>query len=50
MLLNYFKLNYSTNLKLNFGLFYFKLIYVISSYTLGYSRSLYFMILRVILS
>jgi hypothetical protein len=40
--LNYFKLNYSTNLRLYLRLFYFKLIYVISSYTLSYSRSFYF--------
>jgi hypothetical protein len=43
--LNFLKLNHSTNLKLHFRLFYFKLIYVISSYILGYSRSLYFMLL-----
>jgi len=44
-LLSYCKLNYSTNLKLHPRLFYFKLIYVISSYTLSNSRSFYFMLL-----
>jgi hypothetical protein len=43
--LNYFKFNYSTNCRLYLRLFYFKLIYLISSYTLSYSRSLYFMLL-----
>jgi len=42
--LNYLKLNYSTNLRLSFILFYVKLIHVISSYILNYSRSFYFML------
>jgi hypothetical protein len=33
------------NLKLYLRLFYFKLIYIISSYVLGYLKSFYFMLL-----
>jgi len=46
---NYFKLNYSTNFMLYFRVLK-KLIYVISNYTLNYSRSFYFMLLQIILS
>jgi len=42
---SYYKLNYLANFRLYIKLFYFKLIYVISSYILHYSRSLYFMLL-----
>jgi len=42
--LNYFGLNHLDNLRLYLRLFYFKLIYVISNYTLSYSKSLYFML------
>jgi hypothetical protein len=44
MILSYFsysKLNYSTNFRLYLKLFYFKLIYVISSYTLIYYKLFY---------
>jgi hypothetical protein len=48
--LNYLKLNHSINRKLYLRLFYFKLTHVISSYTLSYSGSLYFMLSKIILS
>jgi len=47
---NYSKLNHSTNFRLYFRLFYFKLIYVISNYTLSYSRYILFYIIIIILS
>jgi hypothetical protein len=45
----YFKLNYLTSPRLYFRLFFFKLLYVISNFTLDYSRSLYSMLLEIIL-
>jgi hypothetical protein len=50
IILSYLKLNYSTNFKVYFRLFYLKLIHVISSYILSYSKSFYFMLLQIILS
>jgi hypothetical protein len=45
MLLSYFKLIIQLTLGSTSSYFYFKLIYVISSYILNYLKSFYFMLL-----